>query len=73
MLFLLQHLNGMRLKVPPYQFIDGVHFRRNYDGVFLRCLEKAEVDKILLELHAGPTGGNYSGDTTAHKIPIRVG
>ena len=64
---------ALRLKVAPYQFIDGVHFRRNYDGVFLRCLEKAEVDNILLELHAGPTGGHCSGDTAVHKILIRVG
>ena len=59
------------LRATPYQFIDGVLFRRNYDGVFLRCLEKAEVDNNLLELHAVPAGGHYPRDTTSHKI-LRV-
>ena len=63
---------ALRLKFAPYQFIDGVLFRRNFDGVFLRCLEKIETDNILLELHVGPIGGHYSWDTTSHKI-LRAG
>ncbi len=31
-------------------------------------LEKVEEKKVLQELHDGPTGGHYGGDTTAHKI-----
>ena len=34
----------LRLKETPYQFIDNVLFCKNYDGVFLRCLEKPEAD-----------------------------
>ena len=30
----------LRLKETPYEFIDNVLFWKNYDGVFLRCLEK---------------------------------
>ena len=30
---------ALRLKSASYQIIDGVLFRKNYDGVFLRCLE----------------------------------
>ena len=48
----------LRLKETPYQFIDNVLFHKNYDGVFLRCLEKPEADKILVDLHASPTGGH---------------
>jgi hypothetical protein len=47
-------------------------FRRNYDGVLLRCLEKQDADKVLKELHDGLTGGNFAGETTTHKI-LRVG
>ena len=31
---------AFRLKSPSYQIIDEVLFRKNYDGVFLRCLEQ---------------------------------
>ena len=46
--------------------------KKNYDGVFLRCLERADVDKVVKELHDGPAGGHFSGDTMAHNI-LRAG
>jgi hypothetical protein len=49
-----------------------VFFHINYDGVLLRCLEHDDAEKVLRELHDGPTGGNFVGETTAHKI-LRVG
>jgi hypothetical protein len=45
-----------------------VLFRINYDGLFLRCLKYEDADKVLKELHDGPVGGNFAGNTTAHKI-----
>ena len=33
-----------------------------------RCLDKDEMDVILKELHSGPAGGHFGGETTAHKI-----
>ena len=53
-----KHRN-LRLKETPYQFIDMVLFQKNYDGVFLRFLEKPEDDKILVDMHAGPVGGHF--------------
>jgi hypothetical protein len=44
------------LKSTQYQLIQGMLCRKNYDGVYLRCLEKEDVDKVLFELHDGPTG-----------------
>ena len=58
----------LRLKVSPYQFIDNVLFQRNYDGVFLGCLEKLEASNILFEMHVGHARGNFLGQTTAHKV-----
>ena len=55
-----------------YQIIDGVLFRKSYDGVFLRCLEQEDASKVVKELHDGPTGAHFSEDTTAHKI-LRAG
>eukprot|EP00253_Pinus_taeda_P031091 PITA_31091 len=63
---------AMRLKAKQYQLIDDVLFKRNYDFVLLRCLEKTESEKVLPELHDGPAGGHYAGDATAHKI-LRAG
>ena len=62
----------LRLKSAPYQFIDGIFFKKKYDGFFLRCLDTDQNDDILFQFHVGPTGGNFSGETTAHKI-IREG
>ena len=60
------------LKSALYHIIDGVLFRKNYDGVFLRCLEHEDAKKVVAELHDGPVGGHFSGDTIAHKI-LRAG
>jgi hypothetical protein len=38
------------------------------EGIGERFLEKRDAKKVLSELHDRPTGGNYGGDTTAHKI-----
>jgi hypothetical protein len=60
------------LKSAQYRLINLVLFHVNYDRVLLRCLECEDVDKVLKELHDGPAGGNFAGNTTAHKI-LRVG
>ena len=61
----------LRLKETPYQFIDNVLFHKNYGGVFLMFLETPEDDKLLVDMHAGPMGGHFSGEITSHKV-IRV-
>jgi hypothetical protein len=43
-------------------------FNQNFDGILMRCLEKDEGKKVLLELHAGEASGHFGGDTTAHKV-----
>ena len=64
--------SNLILKATPYQFIDNVLFRINYDGVFLMCLENPEANSLLFEMHVEPVGGNFSGETTANKL-LRVG
>ena len=63
---------ALHLKSALYHIIDGVLFRNNYDGVFLRCLEHEYAEKVVTELRDGPAGGHFLGDTTAHKI-LRAG
>ena len=43
-------------------------FRNNYDGVLIRYLEHSGAEKLLAKLHSGPVGGNFGGETTAHKV-----
>ena len=75
--YLSEHLNSKKrrelcLKSASYQIMNGVLFKKNYDGVFLRYLEREDASKIAKELHDGPARGHYSGDTIAHKI-LRAG
>ena len=47
---------------------DGVLFRQNYDKVLLRCLEKDDVEHILIELQDGLIGNHFSEETITHKV-----
>ena len=42
-------------------------FRKNYDSVLLRSLEKTEAEKVMQGLHDGQARGHFGGNTTAHK------
>ena len=59
---------AIRLKAKSFTIIDDVLFKKNYDSILLRCLEKPEAQKVLQELHDGPAGGHFGADTTTHKI-----
>ena len=37
----------LHLKSASYQIMDGVLFKKNYNGVFLRCLEREDASKIV--------------------------
>jgi hypothetical protein len=62
---------SLRLKSTQYRLINLVFFHINYYGVLLRHLEQKDTDKVLKELHDGPVGGHFVGNTTSHKI-LRV-
>jgi hypothetical protein len=46
---------------------DGLRWK-NPDRIFIRCLNKDEVDRLIKELHSGYCGGHIVARTTAHKI-----
>lgn len=58
----------LRLNGAKYQLINNVLFRKNQDITLLRCLEEDDSRKMLTQLHDGPSGGHFGGDTTTHKI-----
>jgi hypothetical protein len=66
-----KEMRALRLKSTQYRLINSVLFRVNYGGVILRCLKCEDADKVLKELHDGRTGGNFTGNSNAHKI-LRV-
>ena len=59
---------ALKLKPNQYHLANDTLYRKNYDGVWLRCLEKDDVDHVLKEMHDGPVGGHYGGETTPHII-----
>ena len=63
---------ALHLKLASYQIVERILFRKNYDRVLLRCLEKEDAKKVMTDLRDGPAGGHYSGNTTTHKI-LRAG
>jgi hypothetical protein len=63
---------ALRLKSASFQLINAILFRKNFDNVFLRCLEKEESERVLVEIHSGDVGGHFGGDTTSHKV-LRAG
>lgn len=56
------------LKPNQYQLVNGLLLGKNYDSTLLRCLEKSKAKKVLQEVHDGPNGGHYGGDTTTQSI-----
>jgi hypothetical protein len=61
----LRERRALRLKYAWYHLINSILFCLNYDGVLLRCLKKEDVERVLKELHDGPAGGNFAGETTS--------
>lgn len=57
-----------RLQNNGFRLINEILFKRNFDGVLLRCVDRDQDDKILQEFHYGPLGGHFYAPTTAIKI-----
>ena len=51
---------------------NGVLYKRSHDCVLLRCVDKAEAELIMTEIHSGTFGTHLSGHTMAKKI-LRAG
>jgi hypothetical protein len=60
------------MKENQYVLIIDILFRRNYDGIVLRCIDENQAQELMREFHEGICGGHFAPTVTAHKI-IRVG
>jgi hypothetical protein len=58
----------LRLKSAQYHLVNSILFHINYDGILLRFLKCEDAKKVLRELHDGPAGGHFVGNTTTHKM-----
>lgn len=56
----------------PYVFIDGILFRKDFNGTLIRCIEEDQAERMVKELHDGLDGGHFLARTTTMKI-MRVG
>ena len=59
---------ALKIKQNSYVLISGIMFRRNYDGVMLRCLLVQETHEILEEMYEGMCGVNFSPKATSCHI-----
>ncbi|KAH9328785.1 hypothetical protein KI387_000893, partial [Taxus chinensis] len=57
-----------RLHAIPYALVDGVLFKKDINGVLLRCIGKNHIEKMLEEFHNGSVGGHFALRVTALKI-----
>ncbi|XP_051145570.1 uncharacterized protein LOC127261311 [Andrographis paniculata] len=49
---------GIRLKALRFQLIEGVLYKRTFEGVLLRCLGPEESIKVMEEVHGGICGAH---------------
>ena len=57
-----------RLQSIPYVIVDGILFRKDFNGALLRCIDIDQAERMIKELHDGPDGGHFSARTTTMKI-----
>ena len=62
----------LKMKSDQYVLIIDILFRRNYDGILLRCVDENKSQELIREFHEGICGGHFAPTATAHKI-IRAG
>jgi hypothetical protein len=62
----------LKMKENQYVLIAYILFRRNYDGILLRCVDENQAHKLMREFHEGICSGQFARISIAHKI-IRVG
>jgi hypothetical protein len=58
----------LRLKDMNYCLTEDSLGWRNIDGMILKCVNKEEVDKLVVDLHSGYCGYHFVAHTTTHNI-----
>ena len=61
-----------KLQSIPYALVDGILFRKDLNGVHLRCINSDQVDRMMKEFHDGPNSGHFFARIIAMKV-MRAG
>ena len=51
---------------------NGILYKHNHDSVLLRCIDKVDAEKIMVDLHEGTFGTHSSGHMMAKNIAISI-
>jgi hypothetical protein len=62
----------LNIKENQYVLIVDILFKRNYDGILLRCVDENMAQELMREFHEGICGGHFVRTATSHEI-IRAG
>jgi ribonuclease HI len=70
----LDTVEARKLKVRSTRFIliQGVLYKRGFSLPYLRCLDKAEADYVMREVHEGICGNHSGARSLVHKL-VRAG
>jgi hypothetical protein len=49
----------LKMKEHQYVLIVDILFRRNYDGILLRCVDEDKAQELMKEFHEGICGANF--------------
>ncbi|XP_075104868.1 uncharacterized protein LOC142178948 [Nicotiana tabacum] len=55
----LRQRTNIKRRAPRFIFYKGTLFRRFFEGLFLRCLDKEEVHQAMEEAHSGSCGAHH--------------
>lgn len=59
---------SLRLKSANYMIKDLTLYRKNYEGIYLQCLDHQEAHNMIEDFHGKYGTGHGSTDATTHQI-----
>ncbi|KAH9323843.1 hypothetical protein KI387_018482, partial [Taxus chinensis] len=63
-----KYQRNLKMKVVKYVIWNHDLYKRSFDGCFLKCVDKAQHEKLLKAYHDQACGGYFSAMVTTHKI-----
>ncbi|VFQ79434.1 unnamed protein product [Cuscuta campestris] len=58
----------VKLRAPRFQMLDGRLYKRAFGGPLLRCLTRAEAERVIAEVHQGVCAAHQMSRTLAQRI-----
>ncbi|VFQ78088.1 unnamed protein product [Cuscuta campestris] len=61
-------IRKVKLRAPRFQMLDGRLYKRAFGGPLLRCLTRAEAERVIAEVHEGVCAAHQMSRTLAQRI-----